>query len=397
MALTLLQLTLTRNRAPALTLTPVEDDSSHAAAGSHQVADSGASLRQSCSFAMHRAQQDPVIDGRTPPDWETNEFSTELWLARRWATYPQALSARSSDFAFVAFNQSLLCDMRKFVTIRREWTQQVVPFAESLGNSTPVVVANLLEHCPPPRQRPSNVLLLREVRRSPRWPMLLPTSTHVYPHRRERFHLPYASSGDARFARRPLCRLQPSMARAMALTGRGPLRCAVGGAQAALLWRARSQAQDLGGALSRVAAAARRATRHQPRAFALVRARDGVRGHAGARGAQLQQASGGASWEGDVPAGQCDAAGTPGPRLAHAARLTPHAARLRSRIPWTSVRHFLRFRSRQASTRVHHPPRGVGRRCCGPTRCFPATRTCAISSRTASASSSAATPTARPS
>ena len=168
MALSLLQLTLTRNRAPALTLTPVEDDSSHAAAGSHQVADSGASLRQSCSFAMHRAQQDPVIDGRTPPDWETNEFSTELWLARRWATYPQALSARSSDFAFVAFNQSLLCDMRKFVTIRREWTQQVVPFAESLGNSTPVVVANLLEHCPPPRQRPSNVLLLREVRRSPR-------------------------------------------------------------------------------------------------------------------------------------------------------------------------------------------------------------------------------------
>ena len=179
MALSLLQLTLTRNRAPALTLTPVEDDSSYAAAGSHQVADSGASLRQSCSFAMHRAQQDPVIDGRTPPDWETNEFSTELWLARRWATYPQALSARSSDFAFVAFNQSLLCDMRKFVTIRREWTQQVVPFAESLGNSTPVVVANLLEHCPSPRQRPSNVLLLREVRRSPRWPMLLPTSTHV--------------------------------------------------------------------------------------------------------------------------------------------------------------------------------------------------------------------------
>ena len=179
MALALLsqQLALTRNHEPQRhALTPVEDDSSAYAVGSsHQVADSGAPLRQSCSFAMHRAQQDPVIDGRTPPDWENNEYSTELWLARRWATYPQAQSAFSSDFAFVAFNQSLLCNMKKKVTISREWTQQVVPFAESLGKSKPVVIANLLEHCPPPRQRPSNVLLLREVRRSPQW------SHHVSP------------------------------------------------------------------------------------------------------------------------------------------------------------------------------------------------------------------------
>jgi hypothetical protein len=138
---------------------------------------------------MHRAQQDPVIDGRTPPDWENNEYSTELWLARRWATYPQALSAFSSDFAFVAFNQSLLCNLRKLVTIEREWAQQVVPFAESLGKSTPVVIANLLEHCRPPSRRPSNVLLLREVRRSPRWPVLLPTSPDASPPRRQRFHL----------------------------------------------------------------------------------------------------------------------------------------------------------------------------------------------------------------
>ena len=172
MALALLsqQLALTRNHEPQRhALTPVEDDSSaYAVRSSHQIADSGAPLRQSCSFAMHRAQQDPAIDGRTPPDWENNEYSTELWLARRWATYPQAQSAFSSDFAFVAFNQSLLCNMKKKVTISREWTQQVVPFAESLGKSKPVVIANLLEHCPPPRQRPSNVLLLREVRHSPR-------------------------------------------------------------------------------------------------------------------------------------------------------------------------------------------------------------------------------------
>jgi len=137
------------------------------------------------------------------------------------------------------------------------------------------------------------------------------------------------SPGDARFAIRSLCRLQPSMARAMALTGPGPLRCAVGGAQAALLWRARPQAQDLGGALPRVAAAARRAARHEPRAFALVRARDGVRGHAGARGARLQYTSGRASSPraSYAPAGQCDAAGTPGLRLDRAARRTPHATR----------------------------------------------------------------------
>ena len=161
-------------------LTPVEDDlAAYAVRSRQQVADSGTPLRQSCSFVMHRAQQDPVIDGRTKPDWENNDYSTELWLARRWATYPQAPSASSSDFAFVAFNQSLLCSMKKLFTIQREWAQQVVPFAESLGNNTPVVLVNLLENCPPPRRRPSNVRLLREVRRSPRWLMVSPTSPHV--------------------------------------------------------------------------------------------------------------------------------------------------------------------------------------------------------------------------
>eukprot|EP00964_Phaeocystis_antarctica_P118545 scaffold82330_cov54-Phaeocystis_antarctica.AAC.3 len=89
-------------------------------------------------------------------------------------------------------------------------------------------------------------------------------------------------------------------------------------------------------------------------------------------------------------------------KTATRARHTPHAARRTpSHSLAPSVRRSLPSLPAKLAlgTRLgaHHPPRGVCRRCCEPTRYFPATRTCARSSRTASASSSAATQTARPS
>ena len=131
--------------------------------------DAAAPLRQSCSFAMHAAQQDSAIDGRTPPGWAEHAYSTELWLARRWATYPQAAANQShaAAFVFVAFNQSLLCELRKLFTLRKAWATQVVPYADALGGATPVVLATLTLHCPPwvGSRTPRNVRLLQEVAR----------------------------------------------------------------------------------------------------------------------------------------------------------------------------------------------------------------------------------------
>ena len=368
-------------------LTPVEDPSAHAISGRQQVTDSGAPMRQSCSFAMHRAQQDPAIDGRTQSDWENNQYSTELWLARRWATYPQAPSVRSSDFVFVAFNQSLLCDMRKFFTLRREWAQQVVPFAESLGNSTPVVLANLLGHCSPwiGSRRPSNVRLLHEVCCSPRWPI---APLHFFsPPRRQRcclrFHRQVTDDSLA----------VPFVVSSPAWLVRGQDPFAVPWAERKLLFFGGRAPKP---SISAVRYRVWQQLRGEPRATSHVHS------------LWCQHAAGCVSTR-ELEAHSCHK------RVVDAARMGQRCAQdnatLQARRDCDSSPPLIAHRPLPTAHRPppaahplarhgvppERPSRGVYRRCCKLMRGFPTTRIFARSSHTASASLSAATRTARPS